>query len=136
MNCDSPKQINSHVKIEDDTKVEKDEIPNTLLDKIEDIELMYYGMMCDCPQWATSKDIKLYTSLIENGNSIPMDSLFINVVPSDENLKNPFELEYNSLNPEFIFTGSFFKNKVKWIADDGMVYNNRVFQYSKCIVKK
>lgn len=132
-NIQYDKQTNNRDKSE--LEIAEIRAENTLTDKIEELELMYYGMMCDYPQWATSKDIKLYESSIESGNPIPMDSLFVNVVASNEQLTNPFELDYNTLKPEFIFTGSFYKNKVKWVSDGGIIYNNRVFQYSKCTIK-
>ena len=132
-NIQNDRQTDNRNKAELETVESNTE--NILVEKTEELDLVYYGMMCDCPQWATSKDIELYESSVESGNPIPVDSLFINVVPADEKLIHPFELDYNSLKPEFTFTGSFYKNKVRWVADGGIIYNNRVFQYSKCITK-
>jgi hypothetical protein len=99
------------------------------------LELKYFGMLCDCPQWATPENIVLYESLVGGENEMPMDSLFMNIVPQKNCTLSPFDLEYNSLDPVFLFTGSFFKDKVKWTSEDGMKYNVKVFEYSKCVAK-
>lgn len=41
-------------------------------------------MMCTCPEWATSENIALYESSIEQENEIPIDSLFYLIEPKNE----------------------------------------------------
>ena len=99
------------------------------------LELMYYDMGCSCPQWATEENIKRFQEALETDNPIPMDSLFIEIVPSSDTLPNPFDLDYSS-EPKFKFTGRYYKGKQKWNTESGGEYIYRVFQFQKISVAK
>ncbi len=115
-----------------DTPKNKRQIADFELEnKITKIELQYLGMMCDCPQWATPDNIDIYEESIQRGQEIPMDSLFIKIVPENSETVNPFDLDYGS-TPIFQFTGKFFQKKRKWKSEDGIEYNCKFFQCEVC----
>ncbi|MFT4664764.1 MAG: hypothetical protein ACI8YQ_003575 [Polaribacter sp.] len=102
------------------------------------LELTYIGMGCECPQWATEKHIKLYNN---QSHKIPMDSIFVNIREEEGYVQNPFKLkpwvESDGTSNSFLFTGRISDNKFKWQGEDGKIWENKAFQYSKCkFVKK
>ena len=113
------------------SKFSKEDLYGELDTTLVDIELVYYGMQCPCSQWATKEDIDLYERLIGTPDVIPMDSLFMLIIPENEQLPNPFELNYSSKASIFNFTGHFYKSKFQWKSENGIDYNCRVFQYQK-----
>lgn len=123
-----------------ETKSKANEIPRSnriessldLEEEVVEITLRYYGMMCTCPQWATIQNIEKYESSLELGDEIRMDSLFVRIEPKNNEVINPFDLDYDQQNPEFKFTGSFYKDKQDLITEDGTIFKCRVFKYSEC----
>lgn len=106
-------------------------------DTIYTQELIYYGMMCECPQWVTREGYELYETEIP---SIPMDSLFVTIVEADGYQQNPFELEdwktSECQSNNFVFEGRMSKNKLTWKGQDGREWSNRVFEYTDCKFKE
>lgn len=117
------------------------ELENTL-NEIEEglveIDLEYFGLMCPCPQWATPENVELYNKSLGNENQIPMDSLFMVLVPENKETINPFDLEGWDEQEKIIFTfrGSFYKRKHYWIGEDGSYWYCRKFRYKNCDLKK
>ncbi|MEM6264010.1 MAG: hypothetical protein AAGI38_15965 [Bacteroidota bacterium] len=96
------------------------------------LKLTYYGMLCPCPQWATKENIQQYEVCLGTKDEIPMDSVFILIEPENEKTANPFDLTYNSLEPTFTFKGRFYQHKRKWVTEDRITVNCRVFKYTAC----
>jgi len=117
-------------------KFKKQEIKEIESDSIK-ITLEYYGMMCDCPQWIRPEDKSKYHKSIESGSSMSEDSVFIRREPANELVLNPFELtDENTKNYIFEFEGQFYKGKHKWVSEDGIEYNTKLFKYVECKLKK
>lgn len=112
--------------------------PKDLEDEIIEIDLSYYGMMCECPQWATLANMKLYETRLNSEDSIDYDSLFIEIRPAHDSIQYPFDLEgWEEIDdPIFTFEGQFYKGKHHWRSEGGGIFNNRVFRFTSCTVQK
>ncbi len=106
---------------------------SAILEDTTTITLEYFGFMCDCPQWLPIEDQVRYKNSLESGNAISADSLFIRLEPFNEETINPFDLtDKDTKDYVFEFKGQFYKERKKWMSEDGIEYNTRVFRYFDC----
>ena len=99
------------------------------------IDLIYYGLMCPCPQWITPENLQVFKNSVDYGAPIPMDSLFLTIDSFHDSIANPLNQNYDTKDQTFTFTGQFFKYKQKWKSEDGQTWNNRQFKYYKVVEK-
>ena len=118
--------------------LELENVLNKIGEESVEIDLEYFGLMCPCPQWATSENIELYDKSRGSENPIPMDSLFMFLEPENEKTINPFDLEGWNKQDKIIFTfqGKFYKRKHYWVGEDGSDWYCRKFRYTTCKLKK